>query len=50
VVAAALGAFGIFKGVQAYNAAQDLDDSGMNNPLYEMGGNYGQSGIYVAAK
>jgi len=50
VVAAALGAFGIFKGVEAYNANKDLDDSGMNNPLYEQGGNYGQSGIYVAAK
>jgi len=50
IVAAALGAFGIFKGVQAYNAAKDLDDAGMNNPLYEMGGQYGQSNIYVAAK
>jgi len=50
IVAAALGAFGVFKGVQAYNASKDLDDSGMNNPLYEMGGKYGESGIYVAAK
>lgn len=50
IVAAALGAFGVFKGVQAYNASKDLDEAGMNNPLYEMGGHYGESGIYVAAK
>jgi len=50
VVAAVACSAAAFKGVQYYNANHDLDNVGQNNPLYEMGGEYGQSGIYVASK
>jgi hypothetical protein len=50
IVAAVLCSAAGFKAYQVYNASHDLDNMGQNNPLYELGGQYGESGIYVAAK
>jgi len=46
VIVAAVLAFGAFKGVQAYNASKDLDESGQTNPMYEAAGQYGENKLY----
>jgi len=46
VVCLALTSFAAFKGFQAYNANSDLDNVGQNNPLYEVGGNYGENKLF----
>jgi len=46
IVAAALLGVGAYKGIQAYNASKDLEQSGNTNPLYEAGGQYGENKLF----
>jgi hypothetical protein len=48
IVCLALAGGAAYKARQIYNARADLDNYGQQNPLFEMAGVEGSSGIYVS--